>query len=43
MPFASLIRLLLLAALWGGSYLSMRIAVPALGALPTAGARVLLG
>lgn len=43
MPFASLLRLLLLAALWGGSYLSMRIAVPALGALPTAGARVLLG
>ncbi|MDR3002644.1 MAG: DMT family transporter [Acidovorax sp.] len=43
MPIASLIRLLLLAALWGGSYLSMRIAVPTLGALPTAGARVLLG
>lgn len=43
MPLASLIRLLLLAALWGGSYLSMRIAVPVLGALPTAGGRVLLG
>lgn len=43
MPFPSLIRLLLLAALWGGSYLSMRIAVPVLGALPTAGGRVLLG
>lgn len=43
MPLPSLIRLLLLAALWGGSYLSMRIAVPVLGALPTAGGRVLLG
>lgn len=43
MPFASLIRLLLLAALWGGSFLAMRIAVPVLGALPTAGIRVLLG
>lgn len=43
MPFPSLIRLLLLAALWGGSFLAMRIAVPVLGALPTAGMRVLLG
>lgn len=36
-------RLFLLAALWGGSFLFMRIAVPALGAVPTAFSRVLLG
>lgn len=43
MPFTSLLRLLLLAALWGGSFLFMRVAAPVLGVLPTAGARVLLG
>ncbi|QPF73296.1 DMT family transporter [Roseateles sp. DAIF2] len=40
---ASLTRLLLLAALWGGSFLLMRIAAPVLGAVPTAFARVALG
>ncbi|NHR06943.1 EamA/RhaT family transporter, partial [Chromobacterium haemolyticum] len=43
MGMASLSRLLLLAALWGGSFLFMRIAAPALGALPTAFGRVALG
>lgn len=33
---ASLIRLLALAVLWGGSFLFMRVAVPHLGAVPTA-------
>jgi drug/metabolite transporter (DMT)-like permease len=36
MSLASLIRLLALAALWGGSFLFMRVAVPHLGAIPTA-------
>ncbi len=40
---ASLIRLFLLAALWGGSFLFMRITAPVLGAVPTAFARVTLG
>lgn len=43
MGMASLSRLLLLAALWGGSFLFMRIAAPTLGALPTAFGRVALG
>mgnify|MGYP001546187026 CR=1 FL=1 len=43
MPIASLIRLLLLAALWGGSFLFMRIAAPVLGPSVTAFVRVLLG
>jgi drug/metabolite transporter (DMT)-like permease len=43
MTRANLARLLLLAALWGASFLFMRIAAPALGALPTAFLRVLLG
>lgn len=34
MTLASLIRLFALAALWGGSFLFMRIAVPVLGAVP---------
>lgn len=38
-----LVRLLLLAALWGGSFLFMRVAAPVLGAVPTAFLRVLLG
>lgn len=38
----SLVRLFLLAALWGGSFLFMRIAAPVLGAVPTAFGRVLL-
>ncbi|QJQ02009.1 EamA family transporter [Herbaspirillum rubrisubalbicans] len=40
---ASLIRLFLLAALWGGSFLFMRIVAPVLGAVPTAFGRVALG
>ncbi|QNN57494.1 DMT family transporter [Diaphorobacter ruginosibacter] len=43
MPIASLVRLLVLAALWGGSFLLLRITAPVLGALPTAFGRVLLG
>lgn len=43
MGMASLGRLLLLAALWGGSFLFMRIVAPVLGAAPTALGRVALG
>ena len=39
----NLFRLVLLAALWGGSFLFMRIVAPVLGAVPTAFLRVLLG
>lgn len=42
MSIASLIRLISLAALWGGSFLFMRVAVPHLGAVPTAVGRGLL-
>ncbi|WP_429951568.1 DMT family transporter [Comamonas sediminis] len=42
MNTASLVRLFTLAALWGGSFLFMRIAVPVLGAVPTAFGRVAL-
>lgn len=40
---ADLLRLLLLAAIWGASFLFMRIAVPVLGSLPTAFFRASLG
>ena len=40
---ADLSRLLLLAAIWGASFLFMRIAVPVLGSLPTAFLRASLG
>jgi len=43
MPLPSLGRLCLLSALWGASFLFMRIATPALGAFPTAFFRVFLG
>ena len=43
MTTANLFRLFLLAALWGGSFLFMRIAAPVLGAVPTAFGRVVLG
>lgn len=43
MNASSLFRLILLAAIWGGSFLFMRIGVPALGAVVTAFARVTLG
>lgn len=39
----SLMRLLALAALWGSSFLFMRIVAPLWGAVPTAFGRVLLG
>jgi drug/metabolite transporter (DMT)-like permease len=43
MKLADYVRLLLLAAIWGASFLFMRVAAPVLGALPTAFFRVLLG
>ena len=43
MNLPSLLRLLALAALWGGSFLFMRIAAPVWGAVPTAFGRVVLG
>ena len=42
MPAASLVRLILLAAIWGGSFLFMRIAVPAFGPVQMAFGRVAL-
>lgn len=43
MRTSDLLRLLLLAAIWGASFLFMRIAVPALGAVNTAFLRVFCG
>lgn len=40
---ADLLRLLLLAAIWGASFLFMRVAVPVLGSMPTAFFRATLG
>lgn len=37
---ADLLRLFVLAAIWGGSFLFMRVVVPVLGAVPTAFGRV---
>lgn len=42
MPVASLLRLFVLAALWGGAFLCTRILAPAWGAGPTAFGRVAL-
>jgi len=42
MSVASLLRLLSLAAIWGGSFLFMRLSVPALGPVWLIGLRVLL-
>lgn len=42
MTTASLLRMFLLAALWGGSFLFLRVAVPALGPSATAFGRVVL-
>jgi drug/metabolite transporter (DMT)-like permease len=39
---ADLVRLLLLAAIWGGSFLFMRVLAPAIGPLWTASSRVLI-
>lgn len=43
MKLSDYVRLLALAAIWGASFLFMRIAAPVLGALPTAFFRVFLG
>jgi len=43
MKISDYLRLFLLAAIWGASFLFMRIVAPALGAIPTAFFRVLLG
>ncbi|AOU99302.1 multidrug DMT transporter permease [Acidihalobacter yilgarnensis] len=43
MNIKSFSRLLLLASLWGGSFLFMRISAPVLGAIPTAFGRVAFG
>lgn len=37
-----IIRLLTLAAIWGGSFIFMRVIAPVLGAIPTANSRVLI-
>jgi drug/metabolite transporter (DMT)-like permease len=42
MNFSSLVDFVLLAAIWGSSFLFMRIAVVEFGALPTAAARVMI-
>ncbi|MFO1322888.1 MAG: DMT family transporter [Burkholderiales bacterium] len=42
MPMRSAALLVILAALWGGSFVFMRVAVPALSAIPLAFVRVLL-
>ncbi|NVZ21267.1 DMT family transporter [Pseudomonas costantinii] len=43
MKLSDYVRLLVLAAIWGASFLFMRISAPVLGALPTAFFRVLVG
>lgn len=43
MRFTDFLRLLLLAAIWGASFLFMRIAAPVLGSMPTAFFRASLG
>lgn len=43
MKTSDYLRLFLLSAIWGASFLFMRIVAPALGAIPTAFFRVLLG
>src|SRR5690349_17257647 len=42
MKTADLVRLLLLAAIWGGSFLFMRVLAPVIGPVGTAASRVLL-
>ncbi|MEH6366926.1 MAG: EamA family transporter, partial [Pseudomonas marincola] len=43
MRITDLLRLLLLAAIWGASFLLMRIVAPVLGSMPTAFFRASLG
>jgi drug/metabolite transporter (DMT)-like permease len=40
---ADYVRLFVLAAIWGGSFIFMRVLAPVLGPIPTAALRVLLG
>ena len=42
MRIIDIVRLLSLAAIWGGSFIFMRVVAPVLGAVPTANARVLI-
>ncbi len=42
MPLSSLFRMFLLAAIWGGSFIFLRVAVPVLGAVPVTAVRVVL-
>jgi drug/metabolite transporter (DMT)-like permease len=42
MRIIDIVRLLSLAAIWGGSFIFMRVIAPVLGAIPTANARVLI-
>ena len=42
MRIIDIVRLLTLAAIWGGSFIFMSIVAPVLGAVPTANARVLI-
>ena len=42
MPTSAYLRLIGLAAIWGASFLFMRVAAPVLGAVPTAFFRVIL-
>ncbi len=43
MRSADAIRLVVLATIWGGSFIFMRVLAPALGPVPTAALRVILG
>ena len=43
MRLIDIIRLLALAAIWGGSFIFMRVLAPVLGAIPTANSRILIG
>jgi drug/metabolite transporter (DMT)-like permease len=42
MRISDIVRLLTLAAIWGGSFIFMRVIAPVMGAIPTANARVLI-
>ena len=40
---ADIAQLVLLSAIWGASFMLLRVLVPAIGPLPTAAARLVLG
>ena len=42
MPFSDLVKLIFLAAIWGGSFIFMRICVPEFGVMMTSSLRILL-